>query len=81
MLPPFFMPAEKRENCGASLCPVFPCERGEASFMDKRCALPLASPPRQKTFSRACPLSAIALRHQEKRLDDYNERSVSSIWL
>ena len=76
MLPPFLCLQKKRENCGAFLfmstekagelrrIPLHPCflaSEGRPPFVDKRRVLPLASPPRQKTFSRACPLSAIAL--------------------
>lgn len=41
MLPPFFMPAEKRENCDASVCTrVFLRARESPPFVGKSCVLP-----------------------------------------
>ena len=81
MLPLFFMPAEKRENCDASVCTrVFLRARERPPFVDKSCVLP-SPPPRQKTFFRACPVSGDRPVTPEKTSGCLQKRSVSSIWL
>lgn len=61
MLPLFFMPAEKRENCGASVCPrVFLRARERPPFVGKSCVSP--SPLlAKKLFSGPVLCPAIAL--------------------
>lgn len=58
------MPAEKRENCDASVCPrVFLRARERPPFVDKSCVLPLAPSPllAKKLFSGPVLCPAIAL--------------------
>ena len=79
--PPFFMPAEKRENCDASVCTrVFLRARERPPLVDKSCVLP-SPPPRQKTFFRACPVSGDRPVTSGKTSGCLQKRSVSSIWL
>lgn len=75
---PFFMPAEKRENCDASVCTrVFLRARERPPFVDKSCVLP-SPPPRQKTFFRACLVSGDRPVTSGKTSGCLQKRSVSS---
>ena len=73
MLPPFFMPAEKRENCDASVCTRVFLRRGKGPpFVGKSCVSP--SPLlAKKLFSGPVLCPAIALWHQKKRPDAYKK--------
>lgn len=73
MLPPFFMPAEKRENCDASVCPrVFLRARERPLLWTKAASSP--SPLlAKKLFSGPVLCPAIALWHQKKRPDAYKK--------
>lgn len=77
---PLFYACRRQESCGASVCAHFSLQTRRPPFCEqKQC--PLAPPPRQKTFFRACPVSGDRPVTSGKTSGCLQKRSVSSIWL
>lgn len=75
---PFFYPCRKAGELRRIRLPrVFLRARERPPFVDKSCVLP-SSPPRQKTFFRACPVSGDRPVTSGKTSGCLQKRSVSS---